>query len=311
MKGYKNFMPARNWAIRFLFGLIIFLLAACVESVGHERENTPTPRAPYETPTATPETPATVVPVSAVPPEVEQFAAEWPSANKDYQNSRATKDSTINAGNVSQLGLAWTFDIHGASKWGSAAGGILVANKTVYFQDLKSNVFALDLQSGAIKWQKLFQQSAFGPNGPALGWGKLFVQDGVNHIVALDLGSGNQLWSSPLYGPTGANQPMAFGGFVYTGVADGVYFQNPGKALELNKAGTSGYAFGLDQSNGKMIWSFQTVEEGFWGNPDVNSGAGVWFPPAIDTKTGMTYWSTGNPSPMPGIVGYPNAISRP
>jgi outer membrane protein assembly factor BamB len=53
------------------------------------------------------------------------------------------------------------------------------------------------------------------------------------------------------------------------------------------------------------------VEEGFWGNPEVNSGAGIWFPPAIDTATGMTFWATGNPSPMPSTVDYPNAASRP
>ena len=60
-----------------------------------------------------------------------------------------------------------------------------------------------------------------------------------------------------------------------------------------------------------MIWSFQTVEEGFWGNPEVNSGAGVWYSPAVNPKTGMTFWATGNPAPMPGTVDYPNASSRP
>ncbi len=53
------------------------------------------------------------------------------------------------------------------------------------------------------------------------------------------------------------------------------------------------------------------VEEGFWGNPELNSGAGIWFPPAIDTETGITYWPTGNPSPVPGLKGYPNGSSRP
>jgi len=307
----KEGMPARRWAICFFVGLVACLAVACVEPIGHERIDTPTPPAPHQTPTATPDPPLTVVPVAAIPPEVEQFAAEWPLVNKDYSNTRATTDSQINAENVDQLGVAWTFDLHGASKWGSAAGGPLIANKIVYFQDLKSNVFALDLASGALKWKKEFQQAGFGPNGPGIGWGKLFVQDGVNHVVALDLGSGNQIWSTPLFGPTGANQPVAFGGFVYTGVADGVYYENPGKPLHLNKQGTSGYAFGLDQSNGKMIWSFQTVTEDFWGNPGINSGAGVWFPPAIDTESGMTFWTTGNPSPMPGTIDYPNASSRP
>jgi outer membrane protein assembly factor BamB len=271
-------------------GVLTLFLLSCTKQFIQERHPTPTPPAPHQTPTPTPATPPTVAPVSAIPPEIEQFAAEWPMAHKNYNNTRATTDSQINASNVNQLGAAWTFKLHGASKWGSAASGPLIANHIVYFQDLMSNVFALDLQTGERIWQKLYQQEAFGPNGPAIGWGKLFIQDGINHLAALDLASGNALWSTALFGPTGANQPMAFGGYVYTGVADGVYYQNPGKPMHLNKAGTSGYIFGLDQATGTMIWSFQTVEPGFWGNPNVNSGAGVWFPPAIDTKTGMTFW---------------------
>jgi outer membrane protein assembly factor BamB len=236
---------------------------------------------------------------------VEQFATEWPMANKDYHNTRATTDSQINAGNVTQLGVAWTFALSSASKWGSAASNPLIATGVVYFQDLLSNVFALDLQTGNLIWEKRYQQSAFGPNGPALGWGKLFIQDGINHLIALDLTNGSELWTTKLFGPTGAHQPLAFGGYVYTGVPSGVYHENPAKPMKLNKAGTSGYAFGVDQQNGTLIWSFQTVEPGFWGNPDENSGAGIWFPPAIDTESGMTFWSTGNPSPMPGTVEYP------
>ncbi len=304
-------LSSREYRLSFFLGLLMLSLVGCTGRFTQERQPTATPRAAHETPTPTPQTPPTVAPVSPIPPEVEQFAAEWPLAHRDYQNSRATTNSQIKAANVQQLGVTWTFPLHGASKWGSAAGGPLIANRIVYVQDLKSNVFALDLQTGKPIWEKHFEQEAFGPNGPALGWGKLFVQDGINHVVALELTSGKELWSKPLFGPTGANQPIPFGGYIYTGVADGIYHQNPGRPMQLNKVGTSGYIFGLDQQNGALIWSFQTVEPGFWGNPAVNSGAGVWFPPAIDTKSGMTFWATGNPAPMPGTVTYPNASSRP
>ncbi|HWC32299.1 MAG TPA: PQQ-binding-like beta-propeller repeat protein, partial [Actinomycetota bacterium] len=49
----------------------------------------------------------------------------------------------------------------------------------------------------------------------------------------------------------------------------------------------------------------------FWGNEEVNSGGGVWYPPAVDADSGMTFWGTGNPAPFPGIVDFPNAESRP
>ncbi|MCC6455634.1 MAG: PQQ-binding-like beta-propeller repeat protein [Caldilineaceae bacterium] len=304
-------MITRIQRIRLVVGLLTLILMGCVEPIGHERNATPTPPAPHQTPTSTPEVPPTVVPVAAIPPEIEQFAVEWPMAHKNYQNTRTTTDSQINAGNVEQLGVAWTFKLNGASKWGTAASSPLIANHIVYFQDLQSNVFALDLQSGERIWEKLYSQDVLGPNGPALGWGKLFIQDGINHLIALDLASGSELWSTELFGPTGANQPLAYGGYVYTGVTNGAYYQSPGKIMNLNKAGTSGYAFGVDQETGTMIWSFQTVEPGFWGNPELNSGAGIWFSPAIDTESGMTFWSTGNPAPMPGMIGYPNGSSRP
>ena len=68
-------------------------------------------------------------------------------------------------------------------------------------------------------WRTLARQSAFGPNGPGIGWGKVFVQDGGNHLVALDITDGHQLWTSPMFGPAGANQPIPYGGYVYYGRA--------------------------------------------------------------------------------------------
>lgn len=298
-----------------VIGLLVvaagLVMSGCAETIGYERHPTPTAPAPHQTPTPTPTVLPPVANVPAIPPEIEQAAAEWPLPGKDYGNTRYTTDSTINASNVNQLGPAWSYTLHASSKWGSAAGAPLIAGGRVYFQDLQSNTYAFDLKTGDLIWRSLARQSAFGPNGPGIGWGKVFVQDGGNHLVALDITNGHQLWTSPMFGPAGANQPVPFGGYVYTGVPDGEISQDPGISLKLNKKGTSGYTFGFDQETGKLIWSFQTVEEGFWGNPEVNSGAGVWYSPAIDPKTGMVFWSTGNPAPMPGSVDYPNASSRP
>ncbi len=292
--------------------LALVVASGCgVDWLAYERNPTATPRTPFKTPTAVPERVATVVPVSAVPPEVEQAAHEWPMANKNYSNTRATMDAAINAGNVAQLGMAWAFAIPGASKWGSAATNPLIANGVVYFQDLRSNIFALDFVDGRVIWQKLYDQKAFGPNGPAIGWGKLFAQNGINHQVALDLASGAEVWQAELGGPAGAYQPLVYGGYVYSGVGAGAYSENPDENMSLNLQGTSGHVYGIDQENGAILWSFQTMTDDYWGNPWVNSGAGVWFPPAIDTETGMTFWGTGNPAPMPGTVDYPNASSRP
>src|SRR5438132_5100426 len=67
-----------------------------------------------------------------------------------------------------------------------------------------------------------------------------------------------------------------------------------------------------DEQTGSAKWAFNTLKDGeVWGHPEVNSGGGAWYPPAIDTSTGMTYWGTGNPAPFPGTAEYPNGSSRP
>src|SRR5437660_10459443 len=41
------------------------------------------------------------------PPELAGHEREWPLANHDYANTRAAVGSTINAGNVANLKVAW------------------------------------------------------------------------------------------------------------------------------------------------------------------------------------------------------------
>src|SRR6202011_3608773 len=71
-------------------------------------------------------------------------ATDWPRANFDYANTRAAPNSSISSANVDQLGVAWTFGVARASTFGALATSPVVVNGTVYLQDLKSNVYAID-----------------------------------------------------------------------------------------------------------------------------------------------------------------------
>jgi outer membrane protein assembly factor BamB len=259
--------------------------------------------------------PADAAPPAAdgAPPEVRAAAREWPLAHHDYANTRATTTSSIDSRTVGDLGIGWRRDLVAHSHWGAAASAPLIANGVVYFQDLRSDVWALDLATGATRWKHVLKQPAFGPNGPAIGWGKVYAQDGIDSLRALDLRTGRQLWRSELSGATGANQPVAYNGFVYTAIAAGRVRRLPTdkEHLRLLVPGSSGFAYGARAEDGRLSWRFRTVTKGFWGRPDVNAGGGIWFPPAVDTRTGTTFWSTGNPAPAPGTKDYPNASSRP
>ncbi len=294
----------------WLWAVLIFTLVGCQPG---QAETTPAPT-PMDTPgvIVTPAaTPAVAAPT--IPPEIERYAAEWPLSNRDYQNTRATTDAAINAANIDELGIAWTFPIPGIGSYGGAASNPLIANGIVYFQDLQSNVYALDFQSGAVIWEHPFNEGVIGPNGPAIGWGKLFAQGGENTIHALDLQTGEEVWATQLAGPTGAQQPYAYGGYLFTAAVAGAVDAEIGQVQSRRgyAAGASGHIYAIHEATGEIAWSFQVVEEGFWGNPEINGGGGVWYPPAIDTETGVTFWGTGNPAPFPGIIDYPNAASRP
>ena len=90
---------------------------------------------------------------------------EWQQANHDLANTRDASSSTILSENVSELGVGWTYGIEGASAFGSLATSPLVVNGTVYLQDLKSNVYAIDFRSGKLEWQKRYNADNVGPNG--------------------------------------------------------------------------------------------------------------------------------------------------
>jgi outer membrane protein assembly factor BamB len=246
----------------------------------------------------------------AAPPEL--AAGGWPSANGDLQNTRAARGSAIRAANVRTLHVAWTLPLRGAGEWGAAASGLLVSRGVVYFQDLTSDVYALDLRTGAVRWLHRSGQKAFGPNGPALGYGRVYAQDGDDHVVALSAADGHELWQSLLGGPTGQQQPVVFGGAVYTGIAAARRERGAGVVhTGLLRPGASGHAYALRADDGRLAWDVRTMTAGDWGNPAQNGGGGIWFSPAIDEATGTTYWDTGNPGPAPGTVAFPNGTSRP
>jgi alcohol dehydrogenase (cytochrome c) len=68
----------------------------------------------------------------------------------------------------------------------------------------------------------------------------------------------------------------------------------------------------MDAKTGKTIWSFQTVKGGakLFGNPKVNSGGGLWYPPTVDGQ-GRVFLSVANPAPLYGTPKFPNGSSRP
>lgn len=247
-----------------------------------------------------------------IPPEIEGHETEWPLANHDYENTRAAVGSTINAGNVANLKVAWEAPLDGVAEWGAGTGNPVVSDGVVYYQDLAGNTYAVDFKTGDVIWETEYNNRLFGPSGPGIGYGKVYVLSRIDRYVALDIKNGNELWQfdTGYQLASGAFQPSAFNNKVYFAMQAAV--SGRGKVVYHSyQGGTSGAVYQIDPKTGKPEWFFQVVEDGFWGHPEMNSGGGLWFPPAIDTRTGVSFWSSGNPSPVPGLKGWPNGSSRP
>lgn len=178
---------------------------------------------------------------------------------------------------------------------------------------------------------------------PIVANGVVYSQDLESNVQALDLESGDVLWTkkyeSPSHGPNGlavaegrvygTTNSEAFALDQETGkelwtvplkgpvdiapsVNDGTVYAStvPENTSAEYEAGQVGTLYALDGKTGKILWEFDTVPKDLWGDPGTNSGGGLWYPPSFDKK-GDVYVGTGNPAPLPGTANKPWGSSRP
>lgn len=115
----------------------------------------------------------------ALPPELADFADDWPTAQGSLAAHRAAGASPITAANVDRLAVAWRYPLDAMGGYGAVTANPLVAGEVVYLQDMESNIVALDRQSGAVRWRRDYAAPTAGANGVALGYGRLYAALGV------------------------------------------------------------------------------------------------------------------------------------
>jgi alcohol dehydrogenase (cytochrome c) len=254
---------------------------------------------------------ATAGPASAAvgqpPPEWAGNAGAWPASDYDLANSRATTQTPINAQTVSRLKVKWTFALTGTSGFGAFASTPISLDGTVYIQDLDSNVFALDRTTGKVKWRHTFNRPSVGPNGVALGDGRIYGATATD-AFALDAQTGKLLWRRKLTRNRheGVDMtPQVFDGTVLLSTV-------PGNISSFYAGNGDGIVWALDAATGHMKWKFNTIADGakLFGHRKINSGGGLWYPPSVDSQ-GRVFISVANPAPLYGTKRFPNGASRP
>lgn len=236
---------------------------------------------------------------------------EWNKHGGGDSEQRFSPLKQITPDNVTDLGLAWAFDL-GVSR--GIESTPLVVDGIIYVTATWNKIFALDARTGALKWQ-------FDPQvdrskgadlccdavnrGVAYADGKIVIGTIDGRLIALDAKTGVKAWDvitidqSKPYTITGAPRI----------VNDKVIIGNGGAEY-----GVRGYVSAYDISNGSMLWRFYTVPgnpaDGFenasmakaaatWNGEWWKFGGGgtAWDSMAYDPELDLLYIGVGNGSP--------------
>nr|MDP9337054.1 PQQ-binding-like beta-propeller repeat protein [Actinomycetota bacterium] len=228
-----------------------------------------------------------------------QVSADWPVANRNLAATRASSERGIDGANVRRLHVAWRFrfPIHPRESGVFTATPILVGD-TVYVQDMESDVFALELRTGRLRWQHRFHAGTPGPNGVAVADGRVHGATDTT-AFALDAGSGRLLWQRRLVSltePFVDIAPVVSRGIVYTSTVG----YGPG---------SRGALYALSAETGAVLWKFSTIRDP-WRYPREAGGGGAWQPVSVD-EDGRVYAGVANPTPWGGSRRRPNGGAFP
>jgi outer membrane protein assembly factor BamB len=244
---------------------------------------------------------------SGAPTEAHQWRDAWPAPNGDLANTR-NASSSISSSNVHQLGIAWARPIALQGTFGVMSATPVISGGVVYVQDMASNVTAYSLKTGKQLWKTMFDAPDEGPNGVAVGYGLVYGATS-DFAFALNAATGKEVWRSEKL-TRNAHEgidmaPAVFDGLVYISTV-------PGNAKAFYAGNGVGRVFALDADTGATRWAFDTVPPDLWSatNVKVNSGGGLWHPPAFDAA-GHMFIDVANPAPWPGTNGQPWGTSRP
>ncbi|SVA77316.1 uncharacterized protein METZ01_LOCUS130170 [marine metagenome] len=163
--------------------------------------------------------------------------------------------------------------------------------------------FAIDVETGRQIWRTPVElepgtrRAAFTRGAPALYEGKLFRVTVDNHVLALDMQTGDELWNQKFadsaegYYATGA--PIVANGVLISGMSGG-------------ESTTRGFLDGWDPETGAKLWRRHTIPEP--GEPGSETwpqdsdawmygGAPTWRSGSYDPELDLVYWGTGNAEP--------------
>jgi quinohemoprotein ethanol dehydrogenase len=245
-----------------------------------------------------------------------QDGADWVHDGRTYSAQRYSPLDQINAGNVSQLGIAWYDEL---DTFRGVEATPLYADGVIY-NILPWNITtAYDARTGKRLWtydpkvpREYGRYACCEPvaRGLAMWNGKIIIATLDGRLIGLDAATGKPIWTTQTtpsdmpYSITGA--PRVFDGKVVVGQSGG-------------DLGVRGFVAAWDADTGKKLWKFFLTPGDPAEGPDgeasdnvmariaktwsgeywkLGGGANAWDSIAYDPKLKMVYIGTGNGSPL-------------
>jgi alcohol dehydrogenase (cytochrome c) len=205
----------------------------------------------------------------------------------------------IDKSNIKRLVPVWNTSL--MNDQGELAAPI-VYNGVMYLINGKWT-FALDVATGRQIWRTPVQiepgvtRAPINRGAAAIYNGKLFRVTIDNHLIALDLKTGEQLWNQKFadakQGFYATSAPIVANGVLISGVSGG-------------ESTTRGFIDGWDPDTGKKLWTRYTIpapgepgSETWPKNTDAwkQGGGPTWRSGSYDPQLDLVYWGTGNAEP--------------
>ena len=240
---------------------------------------------------------------------------DWVSYGRDYAETHHSPLKQIDQSNVGRLSLAWSAEVGSEGKLETTP---IVFDGVLYGTSTWSQVYAIDIRTGKVKWQwdPALVRGGFDAMGPrpccgpvnrgvALYDGKVYVGLLDGRLVALNAATGAVVWSVQTTTPnsdytiTGA--PRVIKGRVVIGQGGAEY-------------GVRGFLGAYDAQTGKPAWKFYVIPgdpskpfedealavaaktwNGQWWK--YGGGGTPWDGIAYDPELNLVYVGTGNGSP--------------
>jgi alcohol dehydrogenase (cytochrome c) len=234
---------------------------------------------------------------------------DWLMYRGNYSGWSYSKLSQINAANVAQLQLKWTYALNDG---GSNETTPIIHDGVIYLVSAGNSVQAFDAVSGEVLWQNNIGPAprSLDPGGSsdetrsiALYNDKVIVPTPQGKLYGLDARTGKVVWQSWISDPAKPDEGQHgnTGGVIVAHGKAIVGMVNCGNLPQTSHCYISAY----DANTGVRAWKFATVALSgtpggeTWGKlaNDQRAGAETWIAGTYDPELNTTYWGTAQAKP--------------